>query len=158
MQNMDHASLLEFAREGSLVGIRVGHSRRFVESILGLPKTWGMPPSLIENAKIWKYGDIEFHFCNDELWMIFADTFEVPTGGSSLNLDPWVIRYGMPQQEFERELRKEHITFSCSDSRHNVGELVVMTNAKVCFTFRRSVNDYGPAGLCVMQSQHANVG
>ena len=155
---MKPASLLEFARTGAFAGITIGHSRRQVESILGLPETWGMPPSPIESAEIWKYGDIEFYFHDDELWMIFTDTFEILTGGPSMNLNPWIIRYGMHQHDFEAALRKEQITFTCAHNRHNEGEIDLTTDAKVCFTFRESANEYGPAGLCAMQTQNTNDG
>ena len=149
---MTPISLLEFARTGAFAGIMIGHSRQLIESILGLPETWGMPPTRIETAEIWKYGDIEFYFHDDELWMIFSDTFEIPVGGASINLDPWIIRYGMRQHDFEAGLRQEHITFTCAENRYNDGEIDLTTDAKVCFTFRESASEYGPAGLCAMQA------
>ena len=123
--------------------------------MLGSPETWGMSSSQVETAEIWKYGDIEVYFHDDELWMIFTDTFDIPTGGPSLNLDPWVVRYGILQHDFEPELRKEDISFTCADNRHNQGEVNLTTDAKVCFTFRQSAKEYGSAGLCAMQTKHA---
>ena len=109
---MVDASLFDFAQTGAFGGIAVGDERPRVEAILGRPNDWGIAPAPIETAEIWKYGDIEFYFHDHELWMIFTDSFDVPSGGPSISLDPWTVRYGMSRQAFENALRASRIGFT----------------------------------------------
>ena len=149
---MVDASLLDFARTGAFAEIEVGHERSHVEAILGRPNDWGIAPEPIETAQIWKYGDIEFYFHDHELWMIFTDSFDVPTGGPSIALDPWIVRYGMSRQAFENALQASGIGFTTIANRHNEDETDLTTQTMVTFTFRERQNEYGPAGLCAFQS------
>ena len=66
---------------------------------------------------IMKYGDVEFHFQPDTpgLWLIFSDRFSgpgrVPVGWGGCEIDPWVIKEGVPRAEFERELERAALRY-----------------------------------------------
>jgi hypothetical protein len=40
---------------------------------------------------IWQYGSIEFHFQNDELFLIYSDCIDTLDGGESLELKKWFL-------------------------------------------------------------------
>ena len=84
----------DFLRTGAFGPIRLGISRRHLRGHLGEPEDWGPTPRAKHNAGIWKYGDIEFHFNGDVLWLIFADNVEKMQGGRAIDLDPWVLDGG----------------------------------------------------------------
>lgn len=87
-------SMLEFLRTGQFGPVRLGSSRNELRGYLGEPETWGrpyLPRSSAAQAGIWKYGDIEFHFREDTLWLIFADHIRTLKGGKAIDLDPWVL-------------------------------------------------------------------
>jgi hypothetical protein len=72
-------------------------------------------------SPIWCYGNIEFHFCSEAetevLWLIHFDRFDVdgiPTGGQSINIEPWIIRRGKSRKEIEEELIRCEINYSDS--------------------------------------------
>ena len=47
-----------------------------------------------ETSNIWRYGNLEFHFYKDILYMIFTDYVEYVDGGPKLDLDPWILKSG----------------------------------------------------------------
>ena len=84
-------SMQDFLRTGEFGPVCLGISRRQVRGHLGEPEDWGPAPRAKHNAGIWKYGDIEFHFSGDALWLIFANPVEKLHGGRAIDLDPWVL-------------------------------------------------------------------
>ena len=76
--------------------------------------TFGVPEDMSAVAKkhagplIWKYGDVEFHFENEALWLIHIDSFTgedfAPSGGRRLELDPWFVSDGAPLRTIAEEL------------------------------------------------------
>lgn len=87
-------SMQDFLRSGEFGPIRLGISRDQLRGHLGDPEDWGPFPKSERHATIWKYGDIEFHFNEDTLWLIFADNVEKLRGGRAIDLDPWVLNGG----------------------------------------------------------------
>ncbi|HEX8463891.1 MAG TPA: hypothetical protein VF627_04670, partial [Abditibacterium sp.] len=81
------ASLVDFLRNGAFGSIELGMNRLAVEQHLGAPDTWHSDAKNYQIATIWKYGDVEFYFQNETLWMIFMDDFVVPVGGPEIELD-----------------------------------------------------------------------
>ncbi len=53
---------------------------------------------------ILKYGDIELHFADGWLWLIFADTFEVPRGAGGLVVDPGWLEAGLDPDAAKKHL------------------------------------------------------
>lgn len=103
-------SMQEFLRTGELGPVRLGISRRQLRGHLGEPEDWGPTPRAKHNAGIWKYGDIEFHFNGDTLWLIFADDVEKLHGGRAIDLDPWVLNGEVLVGQVLEELKEAHIS------------------------------------------------
>lgn len=49
-----------------------------------------------ETSNVWRYGNLEFHFYKDILYMIFTDYVESVDGGPKLDLDPWILKSDEP--------------------------------------------------------------
>jgi hypothetical protein len=89
---------------------------------------------------IWKYGDLEFHFDRQSatLCLIFFDQFTsedgAPRGWGGLNIEPWIVRKGLPQEEFLaglRDLRLPHTVRS--DRRLNQDVVCLASGVEVGF-------------------------
>lgn len=109
-------SLKEFICTGSFGSVQVGMKKTQVESLLGIPDGYSSEKTH-HAADIWVYGDIQFFFgweVADELWLIHWDWWGVPTGGRGIDLDPWIIHYGVSRKEIEEELKRYQINYSDS--------------------------------------------
>jgi hypothetical protein len=120
-------SLKDVVMGGVFGPVHVDFTRAQVHDILGDPEDWMVLSRRVSRrvkksatpwirSGIWMYGDIEFHFWSDDGWedrlmLIYTDDFTIPTGGKAIDLDPWIIRRGLTQQEAERELRAARIEF-----------------------------------------------
>ncbi|MEZ0076923.1 hypothetical protein [Planotetraspora sp. GP83] len=104
---MIEVSLLEVLRSGRFGPIALGDSRTRLRHLLGNPDAYAITPSEDPRFEgIWLYGDLEFHFYDetDTVWMIYTDSFDVPSGGDAIGLDPWVLRWDMPIAEVRAAL------------------------------------------------------
>jgi hypothetical protein len=87
--------LFEFIKSGKFDYIELGQTKERISANFYKPDDIGC------DGKIWAYGDIEFHFDGDELFMIFTDNFNsIATdrrishkidGGKNLNLRKWIF-------------------------------------------------------------------
>ncbi len=110
---MISVSMMEFLRTGAFGPIHLGMPRTDVEEILAPPNAMSTTTSDNGLPAIWKYGDIEMHFePNDNLSSIYTDEFDVPSGGQAIDLDPWILRRGIPWSEVEPQLAARHISYS----------------------------------------------
>jgi len=108
-------SLKDLVTDGQLRPIRLGSTRTLIAELLGEPDDYSLnshgrhrkrlPPT------IWKYGDIELHFAEatDQLYLIFLEHFTVPSGGTKLHLDPWIIQQSLTVDTLEHGLEQNHI-------------------------------------------------
>lgn len=104
-------SLRDFAATGKFGAIELGTRRANVRDILSEPPNWGAPSENPERAAIWKYGDIEFYFSEDVLWMIFTDDFNIPRGCEQFELDAWKVKSNCTPNEMKAYLSEENIAY-----------------------------------------------
>ena len=104
-------SMLDFLRTGEFGPVRLGISRAQLRGHLGEPEEWGPAPKAKHHAGIWKYGDIEFHFNGDALWLIFADHVEQLHGGRAIDLDPWILGGAASVEQVLESLTAAHIPY-----------------------------------------------
>src|SRR4051812_10797260 len=99
---MVRVDLQTFLTSGELGPVVLGMSRAALRAALGPPGDDGGTSRRQRNPTIWRYGDLEFHFAGDTLALVFLERFSgpgaVPTGGNSVDLDPWFIRLDTPFQ------------------------------------------------------------
>jgi hypothetical protein len=130
------ADLEEFARSGQLGPLSIGLKRDKVSALLGSPTDW-LNETPVDRSAIWKYGDLELYFDDDEyVYMIHFDLFDVPVGGAALQLSPWVLRRGLPLEDLENALRSATIPFSSSPDKFNPDCVHIVTPAGVSFVVR----------------------
>src|SRR5690349_209628 len=110
---MISVSLRDFAITGKFGPIQLGMTRAEIEQLLGAPELWGTEEQC-EVATIWRYSEIEFYFANHMLKMIFTDHGSLADGGDTCDIEPWIIRRGLPRHEFEAALREGNVEFTVS--------------------------------------------
>ena len=141
-----HAALEAFARTGRLGPVALGIARSAVRDALGPPDD-GFADGPVEQSGIWKYGDVEVYFVGPApdaaVWLIHFDYFNVPTGGRSLDLDPWVIRREMPLADLQAALRRAGIPADTRPDPWNPGCAAVSTPAGVRFIVGVDVDNPG---------------
>lgn len=112
---------------------------------MATPPSWGLGISW-SRAKIWRYGDVEFHFHNTQnITVIFSDHDHLADGGETLMLDPWVVQKGLPRTEFEIELAQIGIGFSVKRPSYDPSQRIIVTTAKVNFVFIEENESRGTA-------------
>ena len=128
------ASLLEFARTGQFGPLRCGTSREELLAALGAPPLWGTEQDR-EIASIWRYGNVEFYFDEDRVWMIFSDHEDLSDGGETLRVNRWIVRRGLPRLDFETQLTKEAIEFNVVAPSYDPHQRLVRTSVGAVFGF-----------------------
>jgi hypothetical protein len=107
---MASATLRMFFASGSLGPVGLGADRAIVETTFGPPDDFDAGSPSPEGAQIWKYGDVEFHFERDQVWLIHIDRFSgsgaTPIGSAGLDLDPWVTADGLALDTFVDALKQ----------------------------------------------------
>lgn len=126
--------MLALAQTGRLGSLGCGITQAEIQAILGSPQLWG-PQQSAKQARIWRYGDVEFHFDNWRIWLIFSDHNNLTNGGSSLQLDPWIIRRGMARDELADGLDYQGIQFTITRPQYDVSQRLLQTEAGLVFTF-----------------------
>lgn len=79
-------NLEEFITLGKFDCIEIGQTKEWILNNFPDPDDI-MAGKSIDKSPIWRYGNIEFHFREDKLSMIFCDYIEEMYGGDSLDLD-----------------------------------------------------------------------
>jgi hypothetical protein len=86
--------LLEFVKSGQFDFIKLGQTKEWI--LQNFPDPDGFDDSAAVYAHpIWRYGNIEFHFSQNELTSIYSDYIDELSGGSSLELKKWI--FSVPQ-------------------------------------------------------------
>ncbi len=129
------ASLKEFLRDGRFGSIELGAGRAAIEQLLGLPEAWEAKAHNYQQANIWKFGDIEFYFQNDALWMIFMDDFKVPTGGNKIDLDAWAISAHLTCSQAEAHLSSAAIPYQKGNFPYTDNGVRLITGAGTLLAF-----------------------
>lgn len=99
------------------------------------------------DSPIWFYGNIEFHFYDNEtLFLIYSDYMDTLTGGQSLRLRKWI--FDEPEKltikNIIRHLAKERIAFELKYgtlSNGYVSAAIEITASKVKLSFTLAEND-----------------
>jgi len=139
---MPIVSLRDFLDCGRFGFISLGVDRRAIENTIGQPEDADADSAKRRRAPAFmKYGDVEFHFQPDTpgLWLIHIDRFSspggVPLGWGGCQIDPWVIREGMPRAGLERELERAALRYVLELKPKLCQErLVLPSGVKVVFT------------------------
>jgi len=104
---MDFPSLRELAKSGCFGSVSFEMTEAEVEERLGKADVTGGGSSEWRD-NIWRYGDLEFGFVQPEYELFciginFWGEFKIPSQGDELEFDPWIVRGGLPLEEFLSE-------------------------------------------------------
>jgi hypothetical protein len=146
------ANLKDFLRTLKLGRVHLGQHAGAVTAILGEPDCVGGASRKHRWPPIWKYGDIELHFDyrKRQIIMVVINFREQkhPSGGASIQLDPWIIKGGLRLDELIRQLDKEGIDY-CEVEPINPGTRQLLVNSAITLIFNNDPPDewMGEAGL-----------
>lgn len=82
---------LDFFKFGKFDFIKLGQTKEWILNNFPEPDSRFSEEMLKNGFDIWTYGDIEFHFERQKLFLIFSDHFETLKGGKKLKLDRWIL-------------------------------------------------------------------
>jgi len=80
----------DFFKSGKFDFIKIGKTKDWILNNFPDPDFLKQNPE-IRNSPIWNYGNLEFHFHQDTLFMIFSDDIKELNGGESLELNKWFL-------------------------------------------------------------------
>lgn len=98
-------SLLDVLRTGKLISLEMGAIAAECTRVLGEPDIRHDGDDGL--WQIWKYGDLELCFYGEPYRLGYATLHgfrDRPMGNANLAIDPWIIRTGLPIEQFEHGL------------------------------------------------------
>lgn len=127
-------NILDFIKKGVFGEILVGDTKEEIINKISTPDDYAAGKSL-KKAKIWRYGNIEFHFYEQILNSIFSDYLEKLEGGRQLVLYKWIFdKQPVTLQNVIDSLEKESINYSRSLNSLSQIELKILeSNVKLIF-------------------------
>lgn len=112
-------NLLNFIRTGKFDYIKLGQTKAWI--LNNFPDPDNFPDDY--DDPIWRYGNIEFHFNGDELFLIYSDYINTLTGGQSLHLEKWI--FDKPKEltleNVARHLARERINYKLEHGTLPIG-------------------------------------
>jgi len=140
-------SMLEFIRDGKFDYIKIGQTREWIFHNFPSPDGWEEELlHVLEIFNIWRYGNIEFHFEEDQLSSIFCDDFSTYdedtdkivnqwNAGKWIDLDLWIFdRVEKLNLSYVMEiLNQNRISFSVFHSDLNVVIRILKSNVELVF-------------------------
>ncbi len=137
--------LLDFFRTGRFDCIEPGQSKQWILSNFPDPDDMSEQEALRHDYSIWRYGNIEFHFDRDILFLIFSDYLKTLEGGSSLCLDPWIIKNATSLNLLDviTALNREKIDYSKRSKQNLETVSLVLDSSGVEMHFER-IEGLGP--------------
>ncbi len=137
-------ALLRFIKTGEFDFVKIGDSKEKILHKFPAPDDFGIG-STLNTAKIWRYGNIEFHFVDNRLTSIFSDRIADINGGKSIILNKWIFDHTKKLEltQFISSIIQEKIDF---DLRHlkSTGQISIMvstSNVEILFDRSDDHND-----------------
>lgn len=137
--------LLEFFKMGKFDYLKLGQSKEWI--VNNFPNR-DDAEDYNYNDPIWRYGNIELHFRNDEtLFLIYSDYIDTLEGGPSLSLDKWILKEPehLTLEYVIRHLNKERINFKLQHKTFSQGFVVTnieLLESKVLLGFAPEETEY----------------
>ena len=103
--------LLSFITSGKFHYIELGQTKEWITNNFSDPDETYKDNY---NSPIWFYGNVEFHFDENEiLFLIYSDHIDTLDGGQSIRLEKWIFKVSenLTIEKIIRHLVRERITF-----------------------------------------------
>jgi hypothetical protein len=127
-------SLLELCHTGTFGALRMGSTESEMVTYLGQPTAWANTKA--SEDRFCHYGDVQFFFSKQELWLIHVDWFngnnKAPRMNEPHQLESWKIREGASLAEIQNALHAESLSFQ-SKTHYGSTVLELASGAKVYF-------------------------
>jgi hypothetical protein len=156
----EEVNLKDLLRTLKMGRIHLGQRADDVVAILGEPECVGDASRKHRWPPIWKCGDIEllFDYRTRQLNMVVINFWEQkhPSGGASIQLDPWIIKGGLRLDELTSRLDKEGIDY-CEVEPLNTGTRRLSVNSAITMIFSDDPDEWtgwdGLRKLCFNRPQ-----
>ena len=114
----------DFFATGNFDFLKLGKTKDWVINNFPDPDGFAEHPEVFKDD-IWIYGNIELHFNNDELFLIFSDYINELEGGDSLELQKWFLTdtEKLKLSDVISQLNNKHIDFQ--KKTNNIGQTTV---------------------------------
>ena len=105
--------ILEFLKFGKFDYIKLGQTKSWILNNFPDPDDFNHTYFLSGKCSIWRYGNIEFHFDNDKLYLIYSDYLNDLDGGKYIQLNKWILEDStkLTLLEVLRKLNEEDIDY-----------------------------------------------
>jgi len=138
-------NLKDFFIKGKFDYIQLGQSKEWIVNNFPDPDGYSSQietPKIYE-SNIWCYGNIEFHFHEELLFLIYSDDLYPLDGGDNLLLDKWFLgkATSISLKEVQSLLNAEHIDYCKQTSKYGIEVVtLVLLLSKVQLNFQ--LNEY----------------
>ncbi len=133
----------EFLSTGKFDFLKHGKTKEWVINNFPDPDGFDDAPEIYKDD-IWCYGNIELHFHEEELFLVYSDYIDTLDGGESLELKKWFLgNEKIPTLiEVISELNKEHIDFEKTTRNTNdIIEIKLASGVKLSFILEEKENE-----------------
>jgi hypothetical protein len=145
-------SLRDWIVKGESGLLRLGATQTELRRSVGEPDAAGCPDR--GEDTVWKYGDVELLFDPSQrpvrVFCVELHGFEgVPTGGSKVRLDPWIVRCDLPLDAMRKALAELRVKYREEPQPHHptVIQLVVRDDPEFFMDFENRRGTLSLGGL-----------
>ena len=136
--------LREFFLKGKFDHLKLGQSKEWVLEHFPDPDGMDQYPELV-HQDVWVYGNIELHFTNNKLFLIFSDYLPGLYGGPSLKLDLWFLKEkkDISLGEVTSYFHAKHIDYSKSTKCYGecIVRLMLKSGVQLGFALHEEVDE-----------------
>lgn len=135
LNNPIDIEILEFFKTGKFDYLKIGQSKEYILNNFPDPDYFTTYKEF-SRYNIWCYGNIELHFNDDILWMIFSDYIGTLNGGNSIRINKWILSKPKKLNLLYtiNQLNKENIDFKkITDKKLQFVTLHLASNVELSF-------------------------
>ncbi|MBD0404064.1 hypothetical protein [Flammeovirga sp. EKP202] len=136
--------LEEFLTTGKFDFIKLGKTKEWILNNFADPDGYEEHPKIIKDD-VWTYGNIEFHFYNNKLFLIFSDNLDILKGGKSLTLKKWILESPekLTLNDMISALNNKHIDFHKKTNKMEqlTVQLILESGVNLGFALEQHLNE-----------------
>ncbi len=127
---------IAFLKEGKFDFIKFGKTKEWIYHNFPNADDIKSINDVVYKNNIWLFGNIEFHFNKDQLFLIYSDNFHQFNGGHSLILKNWILhKPKLNLEDIIHFLNKNHIDFYKKTRDYGNHDIEIRLNSGIEFLF-----------------------
>ncbi|WP_162921710.1 hypothetical protein [Listeria costaricensis] len=136
-------NLQDFILNGKFDYIKIGQTKEWITTNFPDPDSIN---NMGHNLFIWTYGNIEFHFNADRLFLIWCDNFHSFSAGQNIRLDKWIFEdtQHLTLQSMTDILHRHKVDFSVTHQPKWQTTVIQITKSHVELFFGPSASQQEP--------------